>query len=227
MSLVQDKDTTVFTTVDLRRRAKGVLVAPEERIAAGGGNTGRRSDFDLNPDLEKVAGAGERKPAAVLVPVIEREGEASVLFTLRTDSLPTHAGQISFPGGKMDPDDASLVETAYREAHEEIGLEAEFIEEIGFLDDYVTSTGYRISPLVVIVREGFTITPDRSEVADVFEVPLGFLMDARNHELHTREWRGAQRLFYAMPYGGRFIWGATAGMLRNLYESLYSADARK
>lgn len=141
--------------------------------------------------------------------------------------MPTHAGQISFPGGRMDPGDTSLVETAYREAREEIGLEPEFIEEVGFLTDYVTSTGYRVSPLVAIVREGFTITPDRNEVADVFDVPLGFLMNARNHELHTREWRGAQRLFYAMPYGERFIWGATAGMLRNLYESLYSADARK
>lgn len=227
MSLVQDKDAAVFTTADLRRRARGVLIPVRERIAAGSGPVPGNSDFDLNPGLEKLAGTGERKPAAVLVPVIERKGEASVLLTLRTDSMPTHAGQISFPGGRMDSGDTSLVETAYREADEEIGLGPEFIEEVGFLTDYVTSTGYRVSPLVAVIREGFTITPDRNEVADVFEVPLGFLMNARNHELHTREWRGAQRLFYAMPYGERFIWGATAGMLRNLYESLYSADARK
>jgi 8-oxo-dGTP pyrophosphatase MutT (NUDIX family) len=118
------------------------------------------------------------------------------------------------------------METALREAREEIGLAPEFVEAIGFLDDYVTSTGFRISPLVAVIHEGYTLSPDRSEVADVFDVPLGFLMNARNHELHTREWRGAQRLFYAMPYGERFIWGATAGMLRNMYESLYSEGAR-
>ena len=120
----------------------------------------------------------------------------------------------------MDPEDDNLVQTAVREAHEEIGLERKFIDIIGFLDDYITSTGYRISPLVAILRQGYSITPDQNEVADVFDVPLSFLMNAENHRMHEREWRGAQRIFYAMPYGERYIWGATAGMLVNLWEVL-------
>ena len=222
MTLVQHKEADVFTTADLRRRASDVLTPPELRINSGGDVSAGRSDFELNPELEKMAGAQENRPAAVLIPVLERGERASVLFTQRTEDLPTHAGQISFPGGKMDADDANVLETALREAREEIGLEADFIEAVGFLDDYVTSTGYRIAPLVAVIRPGYSLTPDTSEVADIFDVPLDFLMSAQNHQLHTREWRGAQRLFYAMSYGERFIWGATAGMLRNLYECLYS-----
>lgn len=221
MTLVQHKEGDAFTTEDFRRRASGKLIPPEQRIAASASGAESRSDFDLNPSLEKLAGADEKRPAAVLVPILDKEDGASVLFTLRTDELPNHAGQISFPGGKMDKQDANLVETAMREAREEIGLEPDYIETIGFLEDYITSTGFRVAPLVAIIREGFTIAPDESEVADVFDVPLSFLMDSANHELHTREWRGAQRLFYAIPYEKRFIWGATAGMLRNMYESLY------
>jgi 8-oxo-dGTP pyrophosphatase MutT (NUDIX family) len=224
MALVQNKEIEAFTTADLRRRAHGVLAPLDSRLNAGGDAPAGRNDFELNPELEVLADAEHKRPAAVLIPVIERGKQASILFTQRTDELPTHAGQISFPGGKMDIGDTNVVETALREAREEIGLEAEYIDTIGFLDDYITSTGYRISPLVAVIRQGYSITPDHREVAEVFDVPLSFLMNVQNHEMHSREWRGAQRKFYAMPYGNRFIWGATAGMLRNLYEWLYKLE---
>jgi len=227
MVLVQDKEAGDFTTADLRIRARGVLATPEQRIASEDGVFPGRNDFELNPELETLCEVEPKRSAAVLIPIIERAGTAFILFTQRTEHLPTHAGQISFPGGKKDTGDANLVDTALREAHEEIGLEAEFIEMVGFLDDYITSTGYRISPLVAIIREGFSITPDRGEVADVFDVPLSHLMNVRNYELHSRQWRGVKRVFYAIPYQDRFIWGATAGMLRNLYDWLYSSELKR
>jgi len=228
MAFAQDKQTSPFTTAELRRRAARFLTPPRERIAADGDIRLGSSDFTLNPELKHMFAAREdRRDAAVLVPVIDRVGGATVLFTKRSEALPTHAGQISFPGGKMDPGDANIMETAFRETKEEIGLDADFIDPVGFMEDYVTGSGFQIAPLVAVISEGFEITPDYNEVDEVFEVPLSFLMNSRNHEIHSREWRGAQRLFYAMPYEERFIWGATAGMLRSLYESLYSADARE
>ncbi|MHA1163982.1 MAG: CoA pyrophosphatase [Alphaproteobacteria bacterium] len=221
MALVQDKEVEAFSLADLRRRAQGVLADPRERIEPGHDPLTGRSDFDLNPELAKLEGADRRRPAAVLVPIIERDCEARVLFTQRAEHLSSHAGQISFPGGKMDPRDANVAETALREAQEEIGLDPRYVDTIGFLDDYATSTGYRISPLVAVIREGYSIVPDDNEVAEIFDVPLSFLMDSSNHKLHTRQWRGVRRQFYAMSYEERFIWGATAGMLRNLYEALY------
>jgi 8-oxo-dGTP pyrophosphatase MutT (NUDIX family) len=181
------------------------------------------SDFDLNPELKAVALAREPlSPAAVLVPVVGRS-ELTVLLTQRTDGLPRHAGQIAFPGGRMDPDDRDAVATALREAEEEIGLEARFIEPLGFLDPYRTGTGYRIVPVVAIVREGFQLALDQREVADAFEVPLSFLMDEANHTTHTRTLGGAERRFYAMPFNERYIWGATAGILKNMHERLFAA----
>ena len=224
MVFAQDKDVEEFTTADLRQRAQGVLASLESRVSGGGDAPAGRSDFELNPEMAALTKDEHKQPAAVLIPVIEQGTQASILFTQRTDEMPTHPGQISFPGGKMDAIDTNLVETALREAHEEIGLEARFIDTIGFLDDYVTSTGYRISPLVAVIRPGYSITPDNSEVADVFDVPLSFLMEPHNHEMHSREWRGTQRKYYAMPYENHFIWGATAGMLRNLYEWLYKLE---
>lgn len=226
MALTQDKQLSRFSIADLRHRAARALTSPEARVSGLAEEKLGSSDFKLNPELAHMfPSAEDRRLAAVLVPVIEREAGATVLFTKRSETLPTHAGQISFPGGKVDDADANVIETAYREAHEEIGLDERFIEPIGFMDDYLTGTGFRIAPLVATIREGFTVTPDHNEVDEIFEVPFSFLMDNRNHEIHTREWRGAQRLFYAMPYEDRFIWGATAGMLRHLYENLYSTDA--
>lgn len=223
MTLMQTREANAFSIADLRARAKGVLTPPDQRVADQNGSPWR-DDFELDPELAKLDRPQEKRLAAVLIPIIERDKKASVLFTQRTDNLPTHAGQISFPGGKMDSSDANAVDTALREAREEISLDPKYVDPIGFLQDYVTSTGYRISPLVAVIRDGYSIVPDRNEVAEVFDIPLRFLMNAKNHEIHSREWRGANRQFYAMPYGDRFIWGATAGMLRNLYEWVYRVE---
>jgi 8-oxo-dGTP pyrophosphatase MutT (NUDIX family) len=162
------------------------------------------------------------RPAAVLVPIVGR-ADLTVLLTQRTDHLPSHAGQVSFPGGKMEEGDCGPVATALREAREEIGLDPRFVEPLGFLDAYRTGTGYRIVPVVVIVHEGFELTLDCNEVADAFEVPLAFLMDAQNHATHVRSWRGVERRFYAMPFEQRYIWGATAGIMKNMHHRFFAA----
>ncbi|MEM8744022.1 MAG: CoA pyrophosphatase [Pseudomonadota bacterium] len=223
MTLMQVGNKAGFSVSELRLRAEGVLTPPSQHLTEGD-PTSLRHDFELDPDMANYDGTYEKRLAAVLVPIIERDNQASVLFTQRTDDLPTHAGQISFPGGKMDPGDANAVDTALREASEEISLDPQYVEPIGFLQDYITSTGYRIAPLVGVIRDGYSVVPDHNEVADIFDVPLSFLMNVKNHEIHTREWRGRKRKFYAMPYEDRFIWGATAGMLRNLYEWIYEAE---
>ena len=182
-----------------------------------------RGDLDLDPTLWTRAGVQATRPAAVLVPVVDHpEGsEATVLLTQRTAELPSHAGQISFPGGKIDPDDDGPLGAALREAEEEIGLDRRFIEPIGYLDVYLTFSGFRILPLLARVTPGYELTLNQSEVADAFEVPLSFLMEPLNHQRHSREWRGMQRPYYAMPFGERYIWGITAGIVRNLYERIY------
>jgi 8-oxo-dGTP pyrophosphatase MutT (NUDIX family) len=134
--------------------------------------------------------------------------------------MPSHPGQISFPGGKLEAGDATPVACALREAREEIGLPPANVEPLGFLDSYRTGTGFQISPVVGLVRPQFQAVLDPREVLEVFEVPLAFLMNPANHQRASREWRGRQRFFYAMPYQGRYIWGATAGILKNLYERL-------
>jgi 8-oxo-dGTP pyrophosphatase MutT (NUDIX family) len=159
------------------------------------------------------------RPAAVLIPVVDRP-EPTVLLTQRTE-LPSHPGQIAFPGGKIDPHDATPADAAMREAKEEIGLARELIEPIGYLDLYLTFSGFRILPTVARVGPGYRLVLSEAEVADAFEVPLAFLMDAQNHALHSRDWKGVTRRYYAMPFGERYIWGVTAGILRNLYERLY------
>jgi len=180
-------------------------------------------DFDLNPDLAaELATHVPPRPAAVLVPIIARAG-LSVLFTHRTDSLRHHAGQISFPGGKVEQEDRDPVATALREAQEEIGLDPAFVDPLGYLDAYRTGTGYRIFPVVAVIREGFGLALDPREVADAFEVPLAFLMDARNHKTHIRTLGGAERRFHAIPFQQRYIWGATAGIMKNMHERFFSA----
>lgn len=177
-------------------------------------------DDDLNPGATDPIQGGS-KDAAVLLPIVARR-ELSVILTVRTEHLAAHAGQISFPGGKVDAGERAH-ETALREAHEEIGLQEMLVEPLGFLDSYRTRTGFTIYPMVGVVAPEFDMTINRDEVAEVFEVPLAFLIDPQNHQQHSRRWEGQDRYFYAMPYGERFIWGATAGIIRNLYERLTRA----
>jgi 8-oxo-dGTP pyrophosphatase MutT (NUDIX family) len=197
----------------------------------------RRLRFDVPPaltDASVIPGSGDHgndlmlrtiaqerplRPAAVLIPVVEH-AEPTVLLTMRAAHLNDHAGQIAFPGGKIDATDHSPLDAALREAEEEIGLDRAFVEPIGYLDVYGTSFGFRILPTVARVRPGFALTINKSEVDDAFEVPLAFLMDPGNHQLHSKEFRGAQRSYYAMPFAERYIWGATAGILRALYERI-------
>ncbi len=212
-----------FSTARLRELASRHLhTNPSDDIFdPRSGQTWAPSDFDLNPDMVADFAVMEpARPAAVLIPIVARD-ELMVLFTQRTTNLSTHAGQIAFPGGRVDPEDASITDAALREAEEEIGLDRRFVEPLGFIDSYRTGTGFRISPVVAIVAPGFTLTLNPAEVSDVFEVPLQFLMDQNNHQRHEREWRGRRRSFYAMPYGERYIWGATAGMLKNMHARLY------
>jgi len=181
-----------------------------------------RGDDDLNPGATMADQAGGVTRAAVLVPIVKREPEASMLLTQRHAGLSSHAGQVAFPGGKFDRDDRNATACALREAFEETGLEQRFVRPIGYLDPYHTRTGFRVIPVVALVDTGFALAPAPDEVDAVFEVPLAFLMDPHHHRRETRTFQGSERQFYAMPWGERYIWGATAGMIRNLYERLYA-----
>jgi 8-oxo-dGTP pyrophosphatase MutT (NUDIX family) len=162
----------------------------------------------------------EPKHAAVLVPVVTYANEPALILTERSTSLRQHSGQIAFPGGRVDGDE-SVLTAAYREAEEEIGLDRSVVRPVGYLDPYLSTTGYLIMPVVGLVPPAYSLSLNPNEVADAFEVPLGFLMDPLRHEMQTREWRGKLRRYYAMPYGERYIWGVTAGIIRNLYERMY------
>ena len=209
-----------MTQFDHEPVTAGFAARARLRLAAHPGvGAATPSDYDLNPDMQLAH--GRMRPAAVLIPVVART-ELTVLLTQRTDTLSNHAGQIAFPGGRIDAADAGPEAAALREAHEEIGLDPAHVMPLGFLDSYRTGTGYTISPLVGLVEPPFTLTLQASEVAEAFEVPLSFLMNPANHQLHTRVWKGAERRFYAMPYENRYIWGATAGILKNMYERLFA-----
>jgi len=183
---------------------------------------GARGDLDLNPEMWVRAGVKATKPAAVLVPIIDRP-EPTVLLTLRTADLASHAGQVAFPGGKIDPADESPVAAALREAREETGLAPGFIEPIGYLDLYLTFSGFRILPTLARVKPDFALTLNPSEVVEAFEVPLAFVMAPANVQRKTRDWNGLQRDYYAIPFENRYIWGITAGILRNLYDRVCAA----
>jgi 8-oxo-dGTP pyrophosphatase MutT (NUDIX family) len=179
---------------------------------------GVRGDHSLMPGNQAPPAPLTR--AAVLVPVVTREAELTVLLTLRTSHLNDHAGQVAFPGGRIETSDRDPIHAALRETEEEVGVPADYIDVIGRLDTYITGTGYEITPIVGLVRTPFPLRPDPHEVADAFEVPLAFILDPGNHERHSREVKGRIRSFYVLPYPGRYIWGATAGMLVNLAEVL-------
>ncbi len=218
-----DLSADAFTEPGFRARARrGLLPAPSQAIFdPRSGRALGPSDWDLSPEFkDDLALMAPPRPAAVLVPIVLGD-PLTVMLTQRSHDMPSHPGQISFPGGKMEAFDRTPVDCALREAQEEIGLAAEFVETLGFLDSYRTGTGFQISPVVAFVRRGFEVALDPREVLEVFEVPLPFLMDEANHQKHAREWRGKQRAFYAMPYQGRYIWGATAGMLKNMHQRLF------
>jgi 8-oxo-dGTP pyrophosphatase MutT (NUDIX family) len=200
---------------DLERRLRERL-DPLDIVAADTART--RSDNDLNPGFDNHP---EQRPAAVLAPIIKRAGGWTMLFTARSVETPAHPGQISFPGGRVQASDASAVDTALRETFEEVGLERRFIEPIGAWDRYDTITGFRVTPIVGLVEPGFELKLDPREVASVFEAPLDFLMNPANHEVREAQFRGHLRRYYVMPYEGHNIWGATAGMVRALYERLH------
>lgn len=180
-----------------------------------------RSERSRDMGLRYPGREGEPVKAAVLIPLVVGPDEVHVLFTQRAAHLHDHAGQISFPGGRIEQTDASALAAALRETEEEIGLSADYAQVLGNMPDYPTATCFTITPIVALIRPGFVLAPDSSEVADVFEVPLAFLMDPANHRLYeARLPDGQVRRYYAMLWKQHFIWGATAGMLRNLYHAL-------
>ncbi|WP_375458151.1 CoA pyrophosphatase [uncultured Enterovirga sp.] len=200
----------------LRREPPGFL---ERRADLKGDHA---LDPESWPDLDEGI---QPRVAAVLVPVVAHPTGASILLTERAANMRQHSGQIAFPGGKMDPEDATPLATALREAEEEIGLDQRHVRPLGYLDAYLSGTNFFVVPAVAMVEPGFHLRINPHEVACAFEVPLDFLMDERHHELHAREWKGRIRTYYAMPFEGRYIWGVTAGILRNMHERLYGDGA--
>ena len=202
----------LFTASDFRERARLRLTDEE---------TSEYGDHRLNPTLKDMLIQQQPRDAAVLVPIVDRGDEATVLLTLRSSKLRQHAGQIAFPGGRIDPEDVSPEAAALREAEEEVGLDASFVETVGRLPFYYTGTGYRVLPILSVVQPDFLLTINEDEVEDAFEVPLSFLMNEENHERDSRYWMNQKRHFFRMPYQQYNIWGVTAGIIHMLYERLY------
>lgn len=179
------------------------------------------SDFDLNPEISLPEGR-DLRAAAVLVALFEQDGEWRVILTMRSSALKHHPGQIAFPGGKQDEGDASLIDTALREAEEEIGLRASNVTILGQLPEHETVTGFRVTPIVGILAEPFQPVPEVGEVAEVFSVPFDFLKNEDNFQIQSRRWRGKRRYYFVVPFGPYYIWGATARMLRALAHAMGS-----
>jgi len=198
------------------RRGFGGTADPEEAAAF---RLALRGDHDLNPEMTSPPSTALRA-AAVLVPLVDHAGGMSVLLTQRTAHLSAHAGQISFPGGRIEKDDPDAIAAALRETEEEVGLPRGRVSVVGRLDTYITGTGFEITPIVGIVAPPFALTIDPFEVAEAFEVPLAFILDSRNHQRIERTVGARRRCFFVLPYEGRNIWGATAGILVNLAEVL-------
>jgi 8-oxo-dGTP pyrophosphatase MutT (NUDIX family) len=180
-----------------------------------------KGDHELNLEMKALWAVRPIRPAAVLVPVVDRT-EPTVLLTQRAIHLPQHPGQISFPGGKIEPSDETPLAAALREAEEEVGLDASVVDPIGYLDLYMTTQGFRIVPLLARIAPDYRLTLNPSEVDEAFEVPLQFLMEPGNHQKHSRDWEGIKRYYFEIPFEHRKIWGVTAGILRNLYEKIYT-----
>jgi len=211
--------TTVLA--DFLERARQRLRSDPPTALHAPGDPAEHGDHFLNDAAVAAFVANASKPAAVLIPIIDRPEGASVLLTERAGSLRNHSGQIAFPGGRIDAGDDGPLSAALREAEEEIGLVRGLVRPLGYLDLYLTGSGYRIAPVVGLVTPGFPLSLNPAEVADTFECPLAFLMDPANHRVEEREWRGFRRRAFAMPWSDRNIWGVTAGIVRQLYDRIY------
>lgn len=177
-------------------------------------------DFSFNPEFKDWVMEKAVKPAAVLIPIVKRSDELTVILTKRTEKLSSHSGQIAFAGGKIDEDDASPVSAALREAEEEIGLDSDCVEVLGMMPEYLSGSGYRITPVVALVNDDVELTANPDEVDYIFEVPLAFLMDSENHKVGSRMFNGKRRYYLEMPFGEHYIWGVTAGMIKIFQERL-------
>jgi 8-oxo-dGTP pyrophosphatase MutT (NUDIX family) len=233
--LAADGVLSDFSVKDFSERARlrgielGMASWMAQQPLSYGIDAGRRLDPDgdanENLRLADLLPPGAWKTAAVLIPVVARAPEVTVLLTLRTSHLNAHSGQIAFPGGKIEQGDATPIETALREAEEEVGIPRAAVTPLSLLDLHNTGTGFRIIPVLALVDPAIEPVPHPGEVAEIFEVPLSFLMEKENHKEQLRDWRGLSVRFYAMEYEQRYIWGATAAILRNLYERLYAPEA--
>ncbi|SNY91479.1 8-oxo-dGTP pyrophosphatase MutT, NUDIX family [Cohaesibacter sp. ES.047] len=195
----------------------------EAALQSAGGVAGEAQQLPIKDLAWREGEVVDLRDAAVLIPIVDRgpDVEASVILTQRTHHLPSHAGQVAFPGGKLDDEDVSSTAAALREAWEEIGLRSDYVCVFGEMRPYISSTGYRIFPILSTLQPGFELQANPEEVDEIFEVPLSFLMNAANHRRESAEWRGKLRHYIAMPYNDYYIWGVTAGILHNLYETVY------